>query len=87
MLQPRGGSDARADFAEQVAVLILDCRLVVGGVLVAPGPSAGRRPARVRSRAAKRRLRRERRVRFSGYCALGHKQFMCFVALKLDSIG
>ena len=46
MLQPRGGSDARADFAEQVAVLILDCRLVVGGVLVAPGPSAGRRPAR-----------------------------------------
>ena len=44
MLQPRGGSDARADFAEQVAVLILDCPLVVGGI--APGPSAGRRPAR-----------------------------------------
>ena len=39
MLQPRGGSDARADFAEQVAVLILDCPLVVGGILVAPGPS------------------------------------------------
>ena len=48
MLQPRGGSDARADFAEQVAVLILDCPLVVGGILnlVAPGPSAGRRLAR-----------------------------------------
>jgi len=46
MLQPRGGSDARADFAEQVAVLILDCPLVVGGILVAPGPSAGRRPGR-----------------------------------------
>ena len=53
MLQPRGGSDARADFAEQVAVWILDCPLVVGGI--APGPSAGRRPARVRSRAPKRR--------------------------------
>ena len=39
MLQPRGGSDARADFAEQVAVLILDCPLVVGGIA---GPSAGR---------------------------------------------
>ena len=85
MLQPRGGSDARADFAEQVAVWILDCPLVVGGI--APGPSAGRRPARVRSRAPKRRLRREGRVRFCGYCTLGHKQFMCFVALKLDSIG
>ena len=46
MLQPRGGSDARADFAEQVAVLILDCPLVVGGILVAPGPSAGRSGAR-----------------------------------------
>ena len=79
MLQPRGGSDARADFAEQVAVWISDCPLVVGGI--APGPSAGRRPARVRFRAAKRR------VRFCGYCTLGHKQFMCFVALKLDSIG
>jgi hypothetical protein len=85
MLQPRGGSDARADFAEQVAVWISDCPLVVGGI--APGPSAGRRPARVRSRAPKRRLRREGRVRFCGYCTLGHKQFMCFVALKLDSIG
>ena len=85
MLQPRGGSDARADFAEQVAVWILDCPLVVGGI--APGPSAGRRPARVRSRAPKRRLRREGRVRFCGYCTLGHKQFMCFMAIQLDSIG
>ena len=43
MLQPRGGSDARADFAEQVAVLILDCPLVVGGDSAGPErrPKAG----------------------------------------------
>ena len=78
MLQPRGGFDAREDFAEQVAVWILDCPLVVGGI--APGPSAGRRPARVRSRAPKRRKRRQGRARFFAASK-------CFVTLKLDSIG
>ena len=55
MLQPRGGSDARADFAEQVAVHV-DFRLPSSS----GGDSAGlerrgRRPARVRFRAPKRR--------------------------------
>ena len=84
-LQPRGGSDAVTDFAEQVAVWILDCPLVVGGN---DGPEALREAqGRARFRGPKRRLRRGGRVRFCGYYTLEHKQFMCFMAVKLDSIG
>ena len=61
------------------------CPLVVGG---GSGPEALREAqGRARLRGPKRRLRREGRVRFCGYCTLGHKQFMCFMAVKLDSIG
>jgi hypothetical protein len=78
-LQPRGGSDAGADFAEQVAVWILDCPGSGGD----SGPEALREAqGRVRYRAPKRRFRREGRVKFCGYCTLGHKQFMCFYRLK-----
>ena len=55
-LQPRGGSDAEADFAEQVNVWILECPLEATG---ARGPKASFANT---PRAPKRHLQREGRV-------------------------